>query len=353
MEPTAELSERIKSNSDDLAQRMVKRHYEMQPGVWEKYGRTGYQRSLEDAKIHLSFLSESLALESPIILTNYVEWAAVLFDSIKLPGDTLRLSVSIMGDTVGEILPADLKPIFDGYIAAALEAIRSPMLVPPSFIDPASAVFALADGYLNLLLKWNRAEASKLVLDAADAGLSLESIYMDVLEPVQKEIGRLWQTARVSVAQEHFCSATTQSIMAQFYPRLFSTPKNGHTMVATCVSRELHEMGIRMVSDIFELRGWSTYYLGANTPKESILATLKDRKAEVLCVSTTMGFQLEPARELISAVRSSALGNGVVILVGGYPFNLIPDLWQKVKADGFAANATAAVELARHKLNYA
>ena len=38
------------------------------------------------------------------------------------------------------------------------------------------------------------------------------------------------QTARISVAQEHYCTASAQLIMSQLYPRIFSTRKNGKTI---------------------------------------------------------------------------------------------------------------------------
>ncbi len=350
VEASKSLSDYIKTNSEVFSQNMVGRQYAMQPGVWEKYGPSGYQKSLQDAKYHLSFLIEALMLESPDILTNYIEWLSVIFQAIKLPDDALKLSTILMGEVIKENAPADLLSTLDEYIAAAITTLEAPVKIPSTFLKPGSLFLTLAEGYLQALLKWDRQAANKLIVDAAANGVPLENIYVNIFEPVQKEVGRLWQLNRLSVAQEHFCSATTQSIMGQFYPKLFATPKNGRTMVATCVSRELHEMGIRMVADVFELHGWSTYYLGANTPKESILTTLKEQQAEVLCISTTMGFQLEQARELISSVRTSSMSDKVMILVGGYPFNLVPDLWQKVKADGYAADAISAVELASKKL---
>jgi methanogenic corrinoid protein MtbC1 len=35
------------------------------------------------------------------------------------------------------------------------------------------------------------------------------------------------------------------------------------------------------------------------------------------------------------------------VLVGGYTFNIVPDLWKKVGADGYAPDAGEAVTVAR------
>ena len=63
------------------------------------------------------------------------------------------------------------------------------------------------------------------------------------------------------MAQEHYCTAATQLIMSQLYPYIFTTGKNGRVLVGTCVSGDLHEIGVRMVSDFFEMEGWDTFYL--------------------------------------------------------------------------------------------
>jgi signal transduction histidine kinase len=40
--------------------------------------------------------------------------------------------------------------------------------------------------------------------------------------------------------------------------------------------------GARMVADFFELDGWDTYFLGANTPTDSILRAVEERRADIL-----------------------------------------------------------------------
>jgi methylmalonyl-CoA mutase cobalamin-binding domain/chain len=159
------------------------------------------------------------------------------------------------------------------------------------------------------------------------------------------EVGRLWQMNRVSVAHEHFCTAATQMIISQLYPRIFSSRRVGRSLVATCISGELHEIGARMVSDFLELEGWDTYYLGANTPTEGIVQMVKERNAHVVAVSATMTYHISAVANLVDAVRS-AVGENVKVMVGGYPFRLSDSLWQSVGADGCAEDAQGAVALA-------
>jgi methylmalonyl-CoA mutase cobalamin-binding domain/chain len=187
--------------------------------------------------------------------------------------------------------------------------------------------------------------ASQLILKAVQEGTDVKDIYTHVFQATQHEIGRLWQTNQISVAQEHYCTASTQIIMSQLYPYVFTSEKVGRRLVATCIGGELHEIGMRMVADFFEMEGWDTYFLGANAPNESIVKAISDQRAQVLGVSVTMTFHVHLLSALIEMVRT-AFGDQVKIFVGGYTFNIAPDLWKKVGADGYAPNAQQAILLA-------
>jgi methanogenic corrinoid protein MtbC1 len=183
-------------------------------------------------------------------------------------------------------------------------------------------------------------------MDAVGAGARVKDIYLHVFQRTQREIGRLWQMNRLTVAQEHYCTAATQLIMSQLYSHIFATERIGHRAVVTCVGGELHELGARMVADFFEMDGWDAYYLGANTPADSIVHTVEEREAEVLAISTTMTFHVSAVADLIAQVLAVEAVAAVKILVGGYPFNLSPGLWKQIGAHGYAPDAQEAVLLA-------
>ena len=107
----------------------------------------------------------------------------------------------------------------------------------------------------------------------------MRDVYLHVFQRSQYEIGRLWQSNQISVAQEHLCTAATQLIMSQLYPFIFGTERRNRRVVAACVGGDLHEIGIRMVADFFEMDGWDTFYLGANVPITDIVQTVIDRRA--------------------------------------------------------------------------
>jgi MerR family transcriptional regulator, light-induced transcriptional regulator len=204
----------------------------------------------------------------------------------------------------------------------------------------------LAREYLDLLLAGERSQASRLIQEAVDDEVAVKDIYLHVFQRTQHEVGRLWQINQISVAHEHYCTAATQLIMSQLYPHIMSGEKTGRRLVMTCVKDELHELGARMVADFFEMEGWDTYYLGANTPTPDILSTLDEKKPDLLGISTTITYNLDQMNKLIKDVKSSPFGENIPVLVGGRPFNIDPNLYETIGADGQAPDAGTALRTA-------
>jgi methanogenic corrinoid protein MtbC1 len=341
--PALSASQSVHARRAELAQAIVARHYARQPSVWARYGDAGREKSIRDTGWHLSYLEEALAAGEPSLFVEYVAWSQSLFEGLKLPPGTLAMTLACARETLQQMLAPEDSAAAAAYIDAALAHLRAGPEPQRSLLDGESA---LAGRYLGHLIQGDRNAASQLVLDAVRGGISVKDIYLRVFQPAQREVGRLWQSNDLSVAQEHFCTAATQMIMSQLYPFIFNSEKNGRRMVATCVGGELHEIGLRMVADFFEMDGWDTYYLGANAPAEAIAQSIADRRADMLAISATMTFHVARTAELIQAVRDTPAGRGVSILVGGYPFNLSPQLWRQVGADGSARNAQEAIEVA-------
>jgi MerR family transcriptional regulator, light-induced transcriptional regulator len=209
----------------------------------------------------------------------------------------------------------------------------------------------LCDSYLQSLIEGQRREASEMILSAVDAGLGVREVYRGVFQPTLYEVGRLWQRNLVTVAQEHYITAATQLIMSQLYPRIFSTKRRDRRLVATCVSGELHEVGVRMVADFFEMDGWDTYYLGANAPPEEVVREAKMRRAQVLAVSATLTDHIPRAQEVIAALKRNEGGERIKAVVGGQAFAQQPEAWKQIGADGYDTGADGAVKTANRWLD--
>jgi MerR family transcriptional regulator, light-induced transcriptional regulator len=333
---------------ENLVRNAIDRQYASQPEVWQPYQYAGYLKSLRDAGFHFTYLSEAIANNQPAIFLDYVAWLKIFFAAKRFPPDTLNETLANMKLALQDLLGAQQATLAVEWIDSALEQIPGLPESIPSFLDPQELYFDLATIYLDELLQGDRRAASQLILKAVKNGVSIQDIYLHVFQNTQREVGRLWQINQISVAQEHFCTAATQMVISQLYPYIFTSRKNNRCLVATCVGDELHELGMRMVADFFEMGGWDTYFLGANTPAESVISAIVERKAKAVAISATLPVHLSKVSELIHRIRSNRQSSGVKILVGGYPFNLSRELWKTVGADGYAPDALQAIQVANN-----
>jgi MerR family transcriptional regulator, light-induced transcriptional regulator len=349
--------EMINQQRAAFVEAIVARQYAAQADVWQSYGARGRDISLRDANYHLSYLSEAISAADPALFTAYVAWAKSLFAGLNLPDYMLAGTLEFMRDALANALPAEQQRVVEEYLAAGLDELDRAPAVPPAFLQPGASLAGLAGQYLEALLRTDRQAARVLILDELKRRTSVEDIYLHVFQPSQYEIGRLWQIGQVSVAQEHYCTAATQWVIAQLYPHIAKqrARQNGRRILIFCVSGELHELGSRMVADFFELSGWQTDYLGANLPANGLAQILGSRRLDAVAISATMTFHLPAVRDLIAVLRATPAGAGIPVLVGGYPFNIASRLWSRVGADAGALDAQAAVaaanELATGKLS--
>ena len=342
----ASLPAAIDAHADRIATLITERQFAADQALAARFGERGRQKCTEDARRHLEYLSAAASTESNALFGDYVAWAKILLARLGLSDDDLATNLHLLRDAVRETLEPSHGEAAAGIIDAALRNLPAMPSATRSLLSGSQPHDELARTYLELLLAGDRRAAGELIHGAVRDGVRIHDIYLDVFQRTQHEIGRLWQMNEITVAEEHYCTAATQLIMSQLYPRIFATPRIGRRLVAACVGGDLHEIGVRMVADFFELAGWDTYYLGANTPLDGIVDAVEQRGADVLAISATMTYHVSAVAEVIRALRQGGGSRMTRILVGGYPFRVDPELWRSIGADGCAADASEAVAVA-------
>ena len=219
------------------------------------------------------------------------------------------------------------------YIDASLKTLAEASAEPPRGIGAEDRPLAdVAHGYVEALLVGERASAARIVDDAIDAGVALPVIYEHVFRVAQHEIGRMWQSNRVSVAIEHYASGATEAIMLQRCPEESpNAPDETRRFLGGCVEGEQHDLAIRLVCDVLQSHGWATFFLGASTPESALLEAIGRLRPTVVGLSTSSFFHMSRTRQVIESIRETY--PEVKIVVGGAPFDRIDGLAEKLGAD--------------------
>jgi methanogenic corrinoid protein MtbC1 len=288
----------------ELAAAAMEIQWSENPQLEVRYGASGRGKCEQDTQYHLSYLAEALQGVSYTLFREYIAWAKILLESLGLDSRHFKDNLKILSRTMDAHTAGELRAAAMDYLDRAAQELEFMPSTIASFITAENPLGGLASGYLEDLLAGDRRKASERILSSIAAGTGVADVYRWVFEVSQREIGRLWQMNQLSVAQEHFCTAATQMVMCQLYPQILGGQKTGGVFVGACVSGELHEIGIRMVTDFFEMAGWDTHFLGANTPAGSVLDHVQKIGAQVVGISATVTPHVELVRRFIADLRS-------------------------------------------------
>ena len=337
MQPDPELGAALEQASDELAARVTDRHFARRPELAVRFGPAGRKRCEEDARFHLHYLAQALALGIPELFGRYLAWAVPMLASRKVPKADLRADMEELRALLVEDFP---------HAQPAIEAVMLPALAGVDAAPEALALTPLspaAEAYFTAAKDEGPVEAGHLVSELAATGLSPGDIYVDVLAPAMRRAGELWQANQFSVAEEHYFTAVTQRVMGRLFSDTVLGRGRGPSVVISCVAGELHELGARMLCDLLELEGYNTHYLGASMPPRAIVDFASMRNARVLALSASITPHLRPLREAIALLRADPRCAGMKVLVGGAAFSGMPTLWRLMGADAWAPDAAAGI----------
>jgi methanogenic corrinoid protein MtbC1 len=328
---------------------MLERYAEKNAKIWSDLGMGQREMVREEFLSAIVSLEESLATGSPAFLLDHARWMRSRSAAESFPPEFAVSFFKTFSTVVSEQLPPDYRKNAGAFTRKTVTALKSLPAESGADPDAGTTLSPKARSFLRFILAGDVAKARKVIDKALAAGNPLSGVYTGIFRPVLAETGRLWQQNRVTIAEEHFVTGVIRRFMEQVHDQIAMSDgksRKKKTVVAACVGNELHEIGIRMVADFFELDGWNVYTTGANTPVKSILAAVKDRKADVVALSITMPSHLSGLQYLVRSLRADADTAHVKIIVGGSPFAILPDLWHQVGADAAASGAEDAVTVA-------
>lgn len=338
----------VSLDEENLAAKGFSRYGERYPELLLKS--SDYEKSQLDEhfRSYARYLQESLAVGDDAFFLDYIRWARVSLESLHFPPTILERSLVAFSDVLHQELPEDQGSKAQEYIMRSRALLSAPPREDPSFIRDDNPLAAQARAYLSALVAANREDARVLLMGLLDQNVPVRDLYRYIFQPALQETGRLWQIHQVSVAEEHYITDTTRLFIALLYTRMReesrTQARNGRRLVATSVSGEFHDIGIRMVADFFEMDGWDTLYTGADTPAPSVVAMIRDHHADAIAISATIPVHVSRVYELVRAIRADPNTARTPVIAGGYPFSLVPNLWKCIGADAGAASADEAVE---------
>ncbi len=171
------------------------------------------------------------------------------------------------------------------------------------------------EDFLGALLDGDMPKCRRIVETLLEQDVEIADLYRNLFHRAQYAIGELWELNRISVAREHLATSITESLMTLVYPRLFRRERVGKRAVISSGPNEYHQVGGKMVADIFESHGWDGYFLGANSTEDRLLEEVRKRDPDLLAFSVALPASVERLRAMLRRVRTEF--PSLPVLIGG------------------------------------
>jgi MerR family transcriptional regulator, light-induced transcriptional regulator len=208
---------------------------------------------------------------------------------------------------------------------------------------------AEVDALAHIVLGDDLEAAATYVTMMRDRGLSMETLYMELLEPTARHLGTMWDNDECDFVDVTIGVGRLQSLLAIFN-ETYALPQLGtkrKVLMATTPGNQ-HSFGAAMVERLLSAAGWEVdaEYSGE---ADEILSAVRRNWFAVIGLTAGSDLQLEGLKSVIDRVRTESQNAGIGVMVGGPMFIANPSLSSDVGADATAPNAAAAV-LAAQKL---
>lgn len=146
-----------------------------------------------------------------------------------------------------------------------------------------SEVFFL--DYFNSLAGGDKNHCSEIVKELLSQKVDIKDIYTDLFQRSLYRMGKLWDDGKLNIAEEHSATQITLQLINTILPNHKKNKKIGKRAIISCIDKEYHEIGARMVANIFEFNGWETEFLGASVPAKDIIKFIKLKNPDVIGLS--------------------------------------------------------------------
>ncbi|WP_432630007.1 cobalamin B12-binding domain-containing protein [Brotaphodocola sp.] len=312
-----------------------------------------------DTRYNIDFLYTAYTLGDSKIMTDYAVWLFKLMDSIFTQKTSLETADYVIRhlDAIREAIDSTIEPEKQADLVRLLdlasdrirEVANQPATAenasPSGSANSSAPRFAVStyekeiQEYMDSLFQKNSRKTLYLIQKFTQQGIPINDIYVEILAESMRRVGELWHTAQITVDQEHYCTSVTQMAMAQMYPILFSNSeqRKNHLLLCACPGTELHEIGARMVADLFENDGGDSLYLGAAVPEDAMLDAIRVNHPDLVALSVTMPQHLIDCRNLITAIRQEFPNQKIA--VGGNAFLSTNRLWEQWPIDFYTRDA--------------
>jgi len=204
----------------------------------------------------------------------------------------------------------------------------------------------ILQGLYDNTLVGNAPEVRALVEQGLESELPPESMLYDALIPSLEEVGARFERGDFFVPEMLIAARAMQGALDILRPLLAETGvQQVGTYVMGTVKGDVHDIGKNLVNIMLEGAGFQVWDLGVNVAPEVFVEKVTEHKPDIVGFSAFLTTTMPMFKANINALEKAGIRDEVIVMVGGAP--VTQEYADAVGADGYAADASTAVRLAK------
>jgi methanogenic corrinoid protein MtbC1 len=195
-------------------------------------------------------------------------------------------------------------------------------------------------------------EASSLLAEVdsfIEQGVSLNSIFIDLLAPAARTLGEMWEQDDCDFVDVTMGLWRLQEVMreiAERAPKVEQDESLGpRAALFAPIPGDQHNFGALMIEEVFARAGWQSEVLLA-TQRRELLDILAKKPFDLVGLTVSRDCPSAALSSLVKSIRSVSANPHIAVLLGGQAINQNPAIVADVGADGTGADARTALLVA-------
>ena len=201
-------------------------------------------------------------------------------------------------------------------------------------------------GLFDETLVGNAPRVLELTEEGLAAGMEPQTLLFEALIPSLEEVGARFERGDFFVPEMLIAGRAMAGAMERLRPLLVEggIETVGKFLMGT-VKGDVHDIGKNLVNIMLEGAGFEVIDLGVQVAPEKFVAAIEEHQPDIVGFSAFLTTTMPMFKANINALQKAGLRDSVIVMVGGAPAT--KEYADAVGADGYAADASTAVRLAK------
>jgi len=198
----------------------------------------------------------------------------------------------------------------------------------------------------NAVLNGDLKTAVAATKEALAEGVDPLELVSGQMVPAMSEVGRRYECEEYFVPELLLAARAMKGSLELIRPLLSArgVEPAGRVVIGT-VKGDLHDIGKNLVASLLEGGGFEVVDLGSDVAPEKFVQAVKDRNANIVCLSALLTVTMPSMKTTMEALKSAGVRDRIKVMIGGAP--VTQQYADEIGADGYGENASVAVTLAR------